>query len=55
MAKSLLFGLAALGTSGVAVLAFLNDRIVIPFVLVVASICFIIAAVGAAKQRPRVE
>ena len=49
MPKWLLFGLAAIGNFAIAVIAFNNGRLIVPVVLAVAGICFLIAALGAAK------
>jgi hypothetical protein len=48
MPKWLLYGLAAIATLVIAVLAYRSGRVLIPLVLVVASVSFIIAAAGAA-------
>jgi hypothetical protein len=49
MPKWLLFGLAAIGNFAIAVLAFNNGRILVPAVLVVAGLCFLVAALGSAR------
>jgi hypothetical protein len=53
MPKWLLFVLAALGNFVVALLAYRSGRVVIPIILVLAGLCFIIAAVGAARGSGR--
>lgn len=49
MPKWLLFGLAAVGNFVIAVIAYRGGRLIIPLVLTVAGLCFVIAAVGAAR------
>lgn len=49
MSKWLLFVLAAIGNFVVALLAYRSGSIVIPIILAIAGVCFIMAAVGAAK------
>lgn len=49
MPKWLLFGLAAVGNFVVAAIAYRGGRVIIPIILAVAGLCFVIAAVGAAK------
>jgi hypothetical protein len=49
MPKWILFGLAAVGNFVFAVIAYRGGRVVIPLILAVAGLCFIMAAVGAAK------
>ena len=50
MPKSLLYGLAALANVIIAIVAFNSGRVLIPAVLILASIFFIVAAIGAARQ-----
>jgi hypothetical protein len=49
MPKWLLFGLAAVGNFVIAVIAYRGGRLVIPVILAVAGLCFVMAAVGAAR------
>jgi hypothetical protein len=49
MPKWLLFVLAAVGNLVVAFLAYRSGSVVIPIILVLAGLCFIMAAVGAAR------
>jgi len=49
MPKWLLFGLAAVGNFVVAAIAYRDGRVVIPLILAVAGVCFVFAAVGAAR------
>jgi hypothetical protein len=49
MPKWLLFALAAVGNFVVALLAYRSGSVVIPIILVLAGLCFIMAAVGAAR------
>lgn len=49
MPKSLLFGLAAVGNFVVAVITYSSGRVIIPIILTVGGLCFIIAAIGAAR------
>lgn len=53
MPKWLLYSVAAVASFAGAILAYLSDRIVIPFMLVLGGICFIVAAVGAARESAR--
>lgn len=49
MPKSLLFGLAAVGNFVVAVITYSSGRLIIPIILTFGGLCFIIAAIGAAR------
>jgi threonine/homoserine/homoserine lactone efflux protein len=49
MPKWLLFVVAALGNFVVALLAYWSGSVVIPIILVLAGLCFIMAAVGVAR------
>ncbi len=49
MPKWLLFGLAAVGNFLIAVIAYRGGRLIIPIILVVAGLCFVVAAFGAAR------
>ena len=49
MSKTLLYSLAAMVDIIIAILAYRSGRIVIPVILVIAGICFAMAAVGAAR------
>ena len=49
MPKWLLFGLAAIGDLIIAVLYYRSGRVIIPIILTVAGVCFIMAALGAAR------
>lgn len=49
MPKWLLFVLAAIGNFVIALLAYRSGSVVIPIILALAGMCFIMAAVGAAK------
>jgi hypothetical protein len=53
MPKWLLFALAALGNFVVALLAYRSGSVVVPIILVLAGLCFIMAAVGAARASGR--
>ena len=48
MSKTLLYTLAMIADLAFAILAYRNDRIVIPIVLVFAAFCFAVAAIGSA-------
>jgi hypothetical protein len=49
MPKWLLYGFAAVVDFGFAWLFFSHGRVVLPAILVLAGLCFAIAAVGAAR------
>jgi hypothetical protein len=49
MPKWILFGLAAVANFVIALIAYRDGRLVIPIVLAVAGLCFVMAAVGAAR------
>jgi len=50
MPKALLYGLAALANVVIAILAFNSGRTLIPAVLILASVFFVVAAIGAARE-----
>ncbi len=49
MPKWLLYSLAAVGNFVVAFVAYRGGRLIIPFILAVAGVCFVIAAAGSAR------
>lgn len=49
MPKWLLFGLAAVADFVLAFLFFYRGRLIVPAILAIASVCFFVAAVKAAK------
>ena len=49
MSKTLLYSLAAMVDIIIAILAYRSGRIVIPVILVIAGICFAMAAIGSAR------
>jgi hypothetical protein len=49
MSKTLLYSLAAIVDVIIAILAYRGGRIVIPVILVIAGICFAMAAIGSAR------
>ncbi len=51
MSKTLLYTLAAIGDIIFAILAYRTGRIVIPIILVFACLCFVVAAIGAARAK----
>lgn len=51
VSKTLLFTLAAIADVVIAILAYRRGRVVIPIILVIAGICFTIAAIGSALGR----
>ncbi len=51
MSKTLLYTLAAIADIIFAILAYRSGRIVIPVILVFACLCFVIAAIGAARSK----
>lgn len=50
MPKWLLFGLAAVVNFVMAVVTYRSGRLVIPVILAIAGVCFIMAAVGSARE-----
>ncbi len=50
MPKWLLFGLGAIADFVFAVVAYLNERTVMAVILAIAGVCFVAAAIGAARQ-----
>ncbi len=51
MPKWLLFGLGSIVDFVLAVIAYINDRVVIAAILTLAGLLFIGAAIGAARQK----
>ena len=51
MSKWIQYSLAAAGTAALAVLAYSTGRVLVPLGLAASSICFVIAAVGAARGK----
>ena len=49
MSRTLLYSLAAIVDIIIAILAYRSGRIVIPVILVIAGICFAMAAIGTAR------
>ena len=51
MSRTLLYSLATIADFTIAIFAYRSGRIVIPVVLILAGICFAIAAIGSALGR----
>ena len=51
MPKWLMFALFAAVDFAVAVLLYLDGRVILPLILVMAGACFVIASVGKAREK----